>query len=262
VGLLTPLAVPQQPWTTVSTDFLSMRPIKVFLTDILPGYRPEKEESLHEVTFHKLMVIQDTLTDYTFLIPCTSYITAKDVIEMWKQNVAPTVGLPHALISDQDPLFMSREFQEWLRTNGIEHKASSPYHPQTDGQTERKNKTIIPMFIAEQAQGINWVKAAPKVQTQVNARISEPRKNSSFFLMYGFNPKLAASPLPHPIPIYANPTKLHYQLGKNLTKAKLNQITSANKHRRPATPYEEGELVMVSTKNFPSHFNTNKLHYP
>jgi len=118
------------------------------------------------------------------------------------------------------------------------------------------------MFIAEQAQGVNWVKAAPKVQTQVNASISGPRKNSPFFLMYGFNPKLAASPLPHPIPIYANPTKLHYQLGKNLTEAKLNQITSANKNRRPATPYEEEELVMVSTKNFPSHFNTSKLHYP
>jgi len=78
------------------------------------------------------------------------------------------------------------------------------------------------MFITEQAQGINWVKAAPKVQTEVNARLSEPRKNSPFFVIYGFNPKLAASPLPHPIPIYANPTKLHYQLGNNLTEAKLN----------------------------------------
>jgi len=100
VGLLTPLAVPQKPWTTVSTDFLSMVPIKVFLTDILHRYRLEKGESLHKVTFHKLMVIQDTFTDYTFLISCTSYITAKDVIEMWKQKVAPIVGLPHALISD------------------------------------------------------------------------------------------------------------------------------------------------------------------
>jgi len=59
-----------------------MVPIKVFLTNILRGYKPEKEESLYEVTFHKLIVIQDTLTDYTFLIPCTSYITAKDIIEM------------------------------------------------------------------------------------------------------------------------------------------------------------------------------------
>jgi len=208
------------------------------------------------------MIIQDTLTDYIFLIPCTSYITAKDVIEMWKQKVAPIVGLPHALISDQDPLFMSREFQEWLRTNGIEYKASSTYHPQTDGQSQRKNKTIIPMFIAEQAQGVNWVKAAPKIQTQVNARISEPRKNSPLFLIHRFNPKLAAAPRPHPISIYVSSTKLHYQLGKNLIEAKLTQITSANKNRRPAIPYDKGELVMVSTKNFPSHFNTNKLYYP
>ena len=115
--------------------------------------------------------------------------------------------------------------------------------------------------MAEQAQVINWVKAAPKFQTGVNARISKPRKNSPLFLIYGFNPKLVASPLPHPIPIYANPTKLYYQLRQNLTESKLNQITSANKNRRPATSYEEEELVMVSTKNFPSHFNTRKLHY-
>jgi len=140
---------------------------------------------------------------------------------MWSQTVVPIIGLSHALISDQDPLFMSKEFQEWLRTMGIEHKVSSPYHPQTDRQSERKNKTIIPMFIAEKTKEINWVKATPKVHTQVNARISGPRKNSPFFSVYGFNPKLVASLLPHPIPIYSNPTQIHYQLGSNLTEAKL-----------------------------------------
>jgi len=53
VGLLTLLAVPQKPWITVSTDFLSIVPIKVVLTDILLRYRLEKGESLYEVTFHK-----------------------------------------------------------------------------------------------------------------------------------------------------------------------------------------------------------------
>jgi len=180
---------------------------------------------------------------------------------MWKQKLVPMIGLPHALISDQDPLFMSKEFQELLRSMGIEHKVSFPYHPQTDGQSEKKNKTIIPMFIVEKDKGINWVRATPKVQTQVNTRISEPRKNSPFFSLYGFNPKLAASPLPHSIPIYSNPTQIHYQLGSNLTEAKLQQITSANKSRRPATSCEKGDQVMVSTKNFPQHFNTTKLHY-
>ena len=57
VGLLTPLAVPQKPWTTVSTDFLSLEPVTVFLSDILLGYGPERGTSSPEVTFHKLLVI-------------------------------------------------------------------------------------------------------------------------------------------------------------------------------------------------------------
>jgi len=61
---------------------------------------------------------------------------------MWSQKVVPTIGLPHVLISDQEPLFMSREFQEWLRTIGIEHKVSSPYHPQTDGQRQEENSLL------------------------------------------------------------------------------------------------------------------------
>ena len=104
------------------------------------------------------------------------------------------------------------------------------------------------MFIAEKAKGVNWVKAAPKVQTQVNARISGPRKNSSFFSLYGFQLKLAASPLLHTIPIYSNPTQIHYQLGQNLTEPKLQQITSANKSKRLTTPYEKGDQVIISKK--------------
>ena len=144
---------------------------------------------------------------------------------------------------------------------GIEHKVSFPYHPQTDGQSERKNKTIISIFITEKAKGINWVKVIPRVQIQVNARISKPRKNSPFFSLYGFNSKLVALLLPYPIPIYSNPIQIHYQLGSNLIEAKLQQITPANKSRRPATPYEKEDQVMVSTKNFPQHFNTTKLYY-
>ena len=64
-----------------------MKPITILLEDILLGYKLEKRNSSLEVTFQKLLVIQDTLTDFTFLIPCTIYIKAGDVIEMWEQKV-------------------------------------------------------------------------------------------------------------------------------------------------------------------------------
>jgi len=171
------------------------------------------------------------------------------------------IGLPQAIISDQDPLFMAKEFQKWLQDKGIEHKASSPYHPQTDGQSERKNKSIIPMFVMEESQGNNWVKVAPKVQTQVNARISGPRGKTPFQALYGFNPKLAAAQLPHPIPIYSDPTQEYYKVAENLTKAKKQQLEQANKNRRPAPEYQVGDQVLLSTQNLTPYSKETKLHY-
>jgi len=47
---------------------------------------------------------------------------------------------------------MSAMFQDWANSVGVRHKASSAYHPQTDGVSERKNKTIIPMFAAKKLE--------------------------------------------------------------------------------------------------------------
>jgi len=81
-------------------DFLYMKSITILLENILPRYKPEKRNSSPEVTFQKLLVIQDRLTDFTFLIPCTIYIKAQDVIEMWEQKVVPIIGLPQSIVSD------------------------------------------------------------------------------------------------------------------------------------------------------------------
>jgi len=89
-----------------------MKPITILLEDVLPGYKPEKRNSSPEVTFQKLLVIQDRLTDFTFLIPCTIYIKVKDVIEMWEQKVVLIIGLLQSIVFDQDPLFMAKEFQQ------------------------------------------------------------------------------------------------------------------------------------------------------
>ena len=51
---------------------------------------------------------------------------------------------------------MSALFQDCANSVGVKHKASSAYHSQTDGVSERKNKTISPMFAAKKLEdGIN-----------------------------------------------------------------------------------------------------------
>jgi len=117
------------------------------------------------------------------------------------------------------------------------------------------------MIVIEESKGNNWVKAAPRVQTQVNARISGPRGKSLFQSLYGFNPKLAVSQLLHPIPIFSDPTQEYYQLAENLTKAKKQQLEQANKNRRLAPDYQVGDKVLLSTQNLTSYSKETKLHF-
>ena len=46
-------------------------------------------------------------------------------------------GIPEILVSDNGGQFTSYEFQQFLKSNGIRHKQSAPYHPATNGQVER-----------------------------------------------------------------------------------------------------------------------------
>ena len=51
-------------------------------------------------------------------------------------------GLPNIVVSDNGPTFTSQLFQQFLRTYGITHKTSAPFHPASNGQAERYVQTI------------------------------------------------------------------------------------------------------------------------
>jgi len=101
-------------------------------------------------------------------------------------------------------------FQDWANSVGVRHKASSAYHTQTDGASERKNKSIIPMFAAKKLEdGSIWVQGAPSVQIEVNTAISEPRGKSPEHILLSFDTKLGSTPLPIPIAIFSNLLECH-----------------------------------------------------
>jgi len=129
-------------------DFLSIEPVTISYSELIPAYHKLKGEGSQNISFDKVLVISCRHTDFTFLIPCIKELNAKDVNDIFEKWIKPTVGLLYEIITDQDVLFMSALFQDWANSVGVRHKASSAYHPQTDGASERKNKTIIPMFAA------------------------------------------------------------------------------------------------------------------
>lgn len=46
-------------------------------------------------------------------------------------------GLPRTFMTDNGSQFTSAEFQAFMKSNGIKHICSSPYHPATNGLAER-----------------------------------------------------------------------------------------------------------------------------
>jgi transposase InsO family protein len=51
-------------------------------------------------------------------------------------------GLPEMVVSDNGPAFVSKEFEEFLRKNGVRHVTSAPYHPSSNGLVERVVQTF------------------------------------------------------------------------------------------------------------------------
>ena len=158
----------------------------------------------HFVIFCKILNIIDRHSGYIYIISCTGEINAAGVIDIFEKYIKPTLGLPFSILSDQDVLFMSSEFQDWLIKNGIRHKVSTTYHSKTDAETDRKNRELTEMFADHELEVTDWLTTAPKVQTQVNSRVSKSRGQSPFVTLHGFQHKVSSTELPHPIPVYAD----------------------------------------------------------
>lgn len=71
-----------------------------------------------------------------------STYTAFIVAHLFLDIVVKIHGMLHNLVSDWDPLFLSKFWQELFKLSGSKLRMSSAYHPQSDGQTEVLNRVI------------------------------------------------------------------------------------------------------------------------
>ena len=92
-------------------------------------------------------------------------------------------------VSDRDPKFTSAFFVEWCKVLGVVQKMSSAYHPQTDGQTERTNRTVEQLLrfyiLPDQS---NWDEALPMAAFAINRAYNQATKATPFEVVLGYNP--------------------------------------------------------------------------
>ncbi|XP_077550770.1 uncharacterized protein LOC144164070 [Haemaphysalis longicornis] len=63
--------------------------------------------------------------------------TTANLLKSWCTEIFAVHGLQLKLCSDNGPPFNGTEFKEFLHGLGVSHVTSSPYHPRSNGMTER-----------------------------------------------------------------------------------------------------------------------------
>lgn len=168
-GLLQPLPIPEEAWTSISMDFITGLP------------KSEGKEVI--------MVVVDRFTKYSHFIPLSHPYRAADVAQSFLDHVYKLHGLPSSLITDRDPIFTSRFWKELMNKLNIRLNMSSAYHPQTDGQTERVNQCLEnylrSMVFTQQKRWIKWL---PLAEWWYNTSFHSSLKTSPFHALYGYHP--------------------------------------------------------------------------
>ena len=72
---------------------------------------------------------------------CTSSTSSSAVIDSLRPLFA-RFGLPETVVTDNGPGFVSQEFEQFLKNNGIYHTTFAPYHPASNGLAERAVQTV------------------------------------------------------------------------------------------------------------------------
>ena len=136
-----------------------------------------------------ILVITEYLTRWCEAI-ALSDATANSVAQALLQRVIFPHGCPHQLLSDQGSQFRSEVIRVLSQCLGITQVFTSLYHPQSNGLTERLNRTIkqvISAYVDPLYQ--SWDQVLPFAVHAYNTPVQESTRISPFRALYGRNPR-------------------------------------------------------------------------
>lgn len=145
-----------------------------------------------------IIVATDYLTRYAETKAMT-HGTAVEVAKFFVENIVLRHGAPKTVITDRGTAFTGRLTQEILQLSHTAHRRTTAYHPQTNGLTERLNKTLadmISMYIDVEHK--TWDEILPYVTFAYNTAVQETTGFTPFRLLHGRNAStMLDAMLPH-----------------------------------------------------------------
>ena len=219
--------------------------------DILDTHRPTSKG------FRYILVVSDYFTKWTDAYPIRKH-TAEVVANLLVTRWFVYHGVPKAIHSDQGKEFESRLFHGIATLLGARKIRTSPYRPQSDGQVERFNRTLLGLLSAFVSERVNdWDVHLPYVLMAYRTSVHASTGCTPQLMVFGREAN-------HPVDlVYPSPDRAedfscspeyveflrravrtaHEFARTHLHKAVIRQKRGYDAHARDAPKYKPGQLV-------------------
>lgn len=246
-GLFMPLPVPEGRWTDVTMDFVTGLPTTAAQHDMI-------------------MVIVDRMSKMAHFIPTKKTLTAEQCAKLFIDFSFKYHGIPKRLVTDKDIRFTTKFWQTIHFLLGTSLLFSTTNHPQTDGQTERVNKSLTELLRKYCSNDFfRWDQYLTAIEFAYNSTPHESTKRTPFELAYGYNPdsfkKITINPENSKYSARAEDYFQRMQLilqqtQDNIVEAQRKQEIGHNKKRREHT-FKVGDFILLNR----DAFGSNKQYY-
>jgi hypothetical protein len=179
-GLLERIEEPRHRWEVVNMDFVTALP------------------SGGKESFNCVLVIVDRFSKRARFLPCHKPSSALNIALIFWLTIVNDVGCPGVIISDRDPKFTSKFWQNLFDLLGTKLLFSTAYHPQTDGLAEQMIQTLKDMLRRYCSFGTkfkdgkgythNWVSLLPAWEFAYNSSVHDTTGFTPFELEKGWVP--------------------------------------------------------------------------
>ncbi|KAK3506309.1 hypothetical protein QTP70_001709 [Hemibagrus guttatus] len=244
-GKLLPLPVPNRPWSHLGIDFIVDFPASEGCTCVL--------------------VIVDRFSKACRLMPLPGPPTALETAEYLFNHVFRYYELPEDIVSDRGPQFTSRVWRAFFKRLGVTISLSSGYHPQTNGQTERKIqeigrflRTFCHSHQESWSQFLGWAEYAQNSLRQSTTGLTP------FQCVLGYQPPLfpwdgEPSDVPAVDYWFRESERVWGEAHRQLQRALRRRRSTADLRRSQAPAYQPGQKVWLSTRDIKLRLPCKKL---
>ncbi|MCO5568653.1 hypothetical protein L7F22_022352 [Adiantum nelumboides] len=132
-----------------------------------------------------IWTIVDRFSKQAHFIPVRKTIKVDHMARVFLAQIFKHHGMPKSIVSDRDPRMRGLFWRALFENLGTKLSFSSAYHPQTDGQSEIANSTILDLlksYVSERQT--DWEKYLPLVEYAYNNTVHSTTGLAPFDIIY------------------------------------------------------------------------------